>query len=36
MVLALAVMGVLLIWRHAENINRLLAGTESRLGSKKK
>ncbi|OSZ65504.1 glycerol-3-phosphate 1-O-acyltransferase PlsY [Hydrogenophaga sp. IBVHS2] len=36
MVLALAVMGVLLIWRHAENINRLLAGTESRLGAKKK
>lgn len=36
MVLSLAVMGVLLIWRHAENINRLLAGTESRLGSKKK
>ena len=36
MVLALAVMGVLLVWRHAENINRLLAGTESRLGSKKK
>lgn len=36
MVLALAVMGVLLIWRHAENINRLLAGTESRLGSKNK
>ena len=35
MVLALAVMGVLLIWRHAENINRLLAGTESRLGAKK-
>ena len=36
MELALAVMGVLLIWRHAENINRLLAGTESRLGAKKK
>lgn len=36
MVLSLAIMGVLLIWRHAENINRLLAGTESRLGSKKK
>ena len=35
-VLSLAVMGVLLIWRHAENINRLLAGTESRLGAKKK
>jgi len=35
-VLALAVMGLLLVWRHAENINRLIAGTESRLGSKKK
>ena len=29
-------MGVLLIWRHRENIRRLLAGTESKLGSKKK
>ncbi|WP_066273293.1 glycerol-3-phosphate 1-O-acyltransferase PlsY [Hydrogenophaga palleronii] len=35
-VLSLAVMGVLLIWRHSENINRLLAGTESKLGAKKK
>lgn len=35
MVLSLAVMGVLLVWRHAENINRLIAGKESRLGSKK-
>jgi glycerol-3-phosphate acyltransferase PlsY len=34
-VLAVAVMGVLLIWRHAENIGRIVAGTESRLGSKK-
>ena len=34
--LALMVMGVLLIWRHRENIRRLLAGTESKLGSKKK
>ena len=34
--LALAAMGVLLIWRHRENIRRLLAGTESKLGSKKK
>jgi len=33
--LALMVMGVLLIWRHRENIRRLLAGTESKLGSKK-
>jgi glycerol-3-phosphate acyltransferase PlsY len=35
MVLALAAMAVLLVWRHAENINRLIAGTESKLGSKK-
>ena len=34
-VLALAVMGVLLVWRHAENINRLIAGKESKLGAKK-
>ena len=31
-VLALATMAVLLVWRHRENINRLLAGTESKLG----
>jgi acyl phosphate:glycerol-3-phosphate acyltransferase len=29
-----AVMGALLIWRHRENIVRLLAGNESRLGAK--
>ena len=34
--LALVAMGLLLIWRHRENIGRLLAGTESQLGSKKK
>jgi glycerol-3-phosphate acyltransferase PlsY len=34
-VLAVAVMGVLLIWRHAENIGRIVAGSESRLGAKK-
>jgi glycerol-3-phosphate acyltransferase PlsY len=34
-VLSLAVMGILLVWRHAENINRLLAGKESQLGKKK-
>lgn len=34
-VLAVAMMGVLLIWRHAENIGRIIAGTESRLGAKK-
>ncbi len=35
MVLSLAVMGLLLVWRHAENINRLIAGKESKLGAKK-
>lgn len=35
-VLALALMGVLLVWRHQENINRLIAGKESKLGAKKK
>jgi acyl phosphate:glycerol-3-phosphate acyltransferase len=35
MVLSLSVMGILLVWRHAENINRLIAGKESRLGAKK-
>jgi glycerol-3-phosphate acyltransferase PlsY len=34
-VLSLAIMAMLLIWRHRENINRLLAGTESKLGQKK-
>jgi glycerol-3-phosphate acyltransferase PlsY len=34
-VLCLAVMALLLVWRHRENINRLLAGTESKLGVKK-
>jgi glycerol-3-phosphate acyltransferase PlsY len=33
--LAMAVMSGLLVWRHYENINRLLKGTESRLGKKK-
>lgn len=33
---ALAVMAGLLWWRHRENLKRLVAGTESRLGSKKK
>ncbi|MET0543874.1 MAG: glycerol-3-phosphate 1-O-acyltransferase PlsY [Variovorax sp.] len=33
---ALVVMSLLLVWRHRENIRRLLAGTESRLGSGKK
>jgi glycerol-3-phosphate acyltransferase PlsY len=34
--LALAAISLLLIWRHRENIRRLAAGTESRLGSKTK
>jgi glycerol-3-phosphate acyltransferase PlsY len=33
--LSMAVMGILLLWRHAENIQRLLAGKESKIGSKK-
>jgi glycerol-3-phosphate acyltransferase PlsY len=32
--LSMSVMSGLLIWRHAENINRLLKGTESKLGKK--
>jgi acyl phosphate:glycerol-3-phosphate acyltransferase len=31
---AVAVMGLLLIWRHAGNIEKLLKGTESKLGQK--
>ena len=34
-VLSLAIMAVLLVWRHRANINRLLAGTESKLGRPK-
>jgi acyl phosphate:glycerol-3-phosphate acyltransferase len=34
-VFSLAVMALLLVWRHRENINRLLAGSESKLGQKK-
>ena len=34
-VLSTAVMSLLLIWRHAENIGRLAKGTESKLGKKK-
>ena len=33
---ALIVMGLLLVWRHIDNINRLVAGKESKLGAKKK
>jgi len=32
---ALVVMALLLFWRHAQNIERLVKGTESRLGAKK-
>lgn len=32
--LAIAVMSLLLVWRHAGNIAKLIAGTESRLGHK--
>lgn len=35
LLLAMAVMALLLAWRHAANINRLFKGTESRLGAKK-
>lgn len=35
-VLSTALMSLLLIWRHTENISRLVKGTESKLGSKKK
>ncbi len=33
--LSIAVMSVLLLWRHAENIQRLISGKETRIGSKK-
>lgn len=33
--LSMGVMALLLIWRHAGNINRLIQGTEPRLGAKK-
>jgi glycerol-3-phosphate acyltransferase PlsY len=32
---AVAVMASLVVWRHRENIKRLVAGTESKLGQKK-
>lgn len=34
--LSMAAMSGLLIWRHGENITRLVKGTESKLGAKKK
>ena len=33
---AIAAMSVLLVWRHAANIGKLLRGEESRIGEKKK
>ncbi|OYQ41905.1 glycerol-3-phosphate acyltransferase [Rhodoferax sp. TH121] len=33
--MSIAVMSLLLIWRHAENISRLVQGKESKLGQKK-
>lgn len=33
---SMATMSVLLLWRHADNIQRLLAGKETRIGAKKK
>lgn len=33
---AIVAMSALLVWRHRENIRRLLAGQESKLGAKKK
>ena len=34
--LAIGLMSLLLLWRHGENIGKLLAGKESRIGQKKK
>jgi glycerol-3-phosphate acyltransferase PlsY len=34
-IVCLALMAMLLVWRHRENIQRLMAGTESKLGAKK-
>jgi glycerol-3-phosphate acyltransferase PlsY len=36
MVLALVLVCALLVWRHRSNIQNLMSGTESRIGSKKK
>ncbi|MEK7810764.1 MAG: glycerol-3-phosphate 1-O-acyltransferase PlsY [Pseudomonadota bacterium] len=36
LVLATAVMSMLLIWRHKSNIQNLMSGKESKIGSKKK
>lgn len=34
-ILAIAAMSLILVWRHAGNIQRLVAGTEGRIGQKK-
>ena len=34
--IAIAAMSLLLVWRHSENIGKLMAGKESRIGAKKK
>jgi acyl phosphate:glycerol-3-phosphate acyltransferase len=34
--LAIGLMSLLLLWRHGENIGKLIAGKESRIGQKKK
>jgi glycerol-3-phosphate acyltransferase PlsY len=31
----LCAMGTLLVWRHRDNVNRLIAGTETKIGAKK-
>lgn len=35
LLLSTVLMSAMLFWRHAENITRLIKGTESRLGKKK-
>jgi glycerol-3-phosphate acyltransferase PlsY len=34
MAAVISLMSLLLFWRHRENIRKLLAGTESRIGKK--
>jgi glycerol-3-phosphate acyltransferase PlsY len=36
LVLATAIMSMLLIWRHKSNIQNLMTGKESKIGSKSK
>jgi len=35
-IISISLMSALLLWRHKDNIKRLVAGQESRIGSKKK